>query len=72
MSRATRSIQNRPTESLLLLFRILTRREWDELQSWHEALPGSRVEHLMYGLYVLYAEPDGASWLIKKQREAGM
>lgn len=59
-------------ESPLVLFRIISRRSWDELQSWHKALPGSRVEHLMYGLYVLHAESDGASWLIKKQREAGM
>lgn len=59
-------------ESLLVLFRIISRRSWDELQRWHEALPGSRVEHLMYGLYVLHVEPGGASWLIEKQREVDM
>lgn len=47
-------------ESLLVLFRIISRRSWDELQSWHEALPGSRVEHLMYGCYVLIVRPGGA------------
>lgn len=58
--------------SISVLFRIISRHSWHEFQSWHKALPGSRVEHLMYGLYVLHAEPDGASWLIKKRREAGM
>lgn len=47
-------------ESLLVLFRIISRRSWDELQSWHKALPGSRVEHLMYGCYVLIVRPGGA------------
>lgn len=47
-------------ESLLVLFRIISRRSWDELQSWHRALPGSRVEHLMHGLYVLHIKPGGA------------
>ncbi len=59
-------------ESISVLFRIISRRSWDELQSWNRALPGSRVEHLMFGLYVLHVEPGGASWLIKKQREASM
>ena len=44
-------------ESIMVLFRIVSRRSWDELQSWHRALPGSRVEHLMYGLYVLSVKP---------------
>lgn len=49
-----------PDKALMVLFRIISRRSWDELQSWHKALPGSRVEHLMYGLYVLHVEPGGA------------
>ncbi len=59
-------------ESISVIFKIISRRSWDELQSWNRALPGSRVEHLMHGLYVLHIEPDGASWLINKRREAGM
>jgi len=53
------------------MFRIISRRSWDELQSWHKTLPGSRVEHLMHGLYVLHVEPGGASCLIKR-KEASM
>lgn len=45
---------------LSVLFRILTRRSWDELQAWHRACRGSRVEHLMYGLYVLTIPAGGA------------
>ena len=59
-------------EGISVLFRIISRRSWDELQGWHKALPGSRVEHLMHGLYVLHVKPCGASWVSKKQREADM
>ena len=44
-----------------VLFRIVTRRDWDRLDGWCTACPGSRIEHLMHGLYVLHV-PDGA-WL---------
>ncbi len=44
---------------LSVLFRILTRRSWDELQAWHRACPGYRVEHLMFGLYVLTIPAGG-------------
>ncbi len=47
-------------KELLVLFRIISRRSWDELQNWQKALPGSRVEHLMYGLYALKVVPGGA------------
>lgn len=61
MSLATRSIQDRPTEPLLILFRIISRYSWDELQRQHEALPGSRIEHVMEGtgIFVLIVEPCG-------------
>ncbi len=51
-------------ESISVLFRIISRRSWDELQSCHEALPGSRVEHLMYGCYVLHVKPGAARRLL--------
>lgn len=51
-------------ETLMILFRIISRRSWDELQSWHKALPGSHVEHLMHGLYVLHAKPGVARRLV--------
>lgn len=44
----------------MILFRIVGRHDWDNLQSWHEALPGSRIEHVLFGLYVLIIEPGGA------------
>ncbi len=44
----------------LILFRIIGRRSWDELQSWHQALPDSRIEHILFGIYVLIIEPGGA------------
>lgn len=55
-------ITDNPPERIevIVLFRILTRREWDALQSWHKACPGSTVEHLMHGLYVL-AVPAGGT-----------
>lgn len=52
-------------EGISVLFRIITRYSWDELESWHKALPGSRIEHLMHGLYVLHVEPGGARRLVK-------
>ncbi len=55
-----RSIPDSPSETLMISFRIISRSSWDELQGWHEALPGSRVEHILYGIYVLIVPPGGA------------
>jgi len=38
----------------MIMFRIISRRSWDQLHARREACPGSRVEHLMHGLYVLH------------------
>lgn len=54
------SIDDSPPESLVVLFRIVSRESWDKLRSWHAALPGSRVEHVLFGIYVLIIEPGGA------------
>ncbi len=53
--------RNIPEESevLVILFRIVGRRSWDELQSWHRALPGSHVEYVLFGIYALVVEPGG-------------
>jgi len=50
------------TEALTVLFRIIGRRSWNDLQSLHEAFPGSRVEHVMKGtgIFVLHVPPVGA------------
>jgi len=55
-----RSIQDSPPETLVVLFRIISRRSWDELHRWHYALPGSRVEHILYGEYALIIPQGGA------------
>jgi hypothetical protein len=45
---------------VMVMFRILSRHSWDKLQSWHAACPGSRVEHLHRGLYVLTVPAAGS------------
>lgn len=52
------------TETLLILFRIIGRESWDRLRAWRAALPGSRIEHLMFGLYVLIVPPGGAREIV--------
>jgi hypothetical protein len=53
------------TEALVVLFRIISRRSWNELQSWREAFPKSRVEYILYGIYALIIEPGGARRLAR-------
>jgi hypothetical protein len=45
----------------MILFRIISRKSWDELQSWHEAFPGSTVEHVLHDIYVLVIKPGGSN-----------
>lgn len=47
-------------EALVVLFRIISHRSWDELQALAQALPGSSVEHVLHGIYVLHVPPGGA------------
>src|SRR5829696_7902519 len=54
------SLHHSPPESLIVLFKIISRRSWDELHRWHEALPGSRIEHVLYGIYMLVIPQGGA------------
>jgi hypothetical protein len=54
------SILDSPPETLMILFRIISRQSWDELQGLHEAFPGSCVEHLLHGIYVLVVLPGDA------------
>ncbi len=46
---------------IMVMFRIISRRDWDRLQGWRQSCPGSTVEHLMHGLYVLTLPTGGAS-----------
>ncbi len=58
------SIPAKPPEcaaEVIVLFRIITRRDWDRLQGWHRACPGSSVEHLLFGLFVLTVPGGGAA-----------
>jgi len=50
------------TEALIIVFRIISRKWWDELQSLHGALPENRIEHVQYGIYVLVIGPGGGQW----------
>ncbi len=56
-------ITDNPQENteVMVLFRIISRRSWDELQSWHRSRPGSTVEHVMEGtgIYVLTIPTGG-------------
>jgi hypothetical protein len=56
----TSSLHHSPPETLVILFRIISRKSWEELHRWREALPGSRVEHVLYGIYVLIILQGGA------------
>lgn len=49
------------TETLMILVRIISRRSWDDLQAMHLACPGSHIEHLHAGLYILFVPPGGAT-----------
>ena len=53
---------NPPTRTeVMVLFRIISRRDWDRLQAMHRACPRSAVEHLMFGLYLLTIPTGGAT-----------
>ncbi len=52
------------TEALI----FVSRKSWDEPQRLHQALPGSRIEHVLYGTYVLIVEPGGARKLAARDQ----
>ncbi len=52
--------QQECTHEVMILVRIITRRDWDRLQGWHKSCPGSTIEHLMHGLFVLTIPTGGA------------
>lgn len=56
-------ITDNPAEraEVMVMFRIISRHDWERLQGWHQSCPGSAVEHLMHGLYVLTITTGGAS-----------
>lgn len=48
------------TEAMVLV-KIISRRSWERLQEWHRACPGSRIEHVTAGTYVLFLPAGGAT-----------
>ena len=44
------------TGGTMVLFKIISRYSWDQMQAWHRACPGSTVEHVMAGtgIYILH------------------
>jgi hypothetical protein len=54
------SIEDNPPETLVVLFRIISRESWDRVPGWGAALPGSRIEHVLFGVYALIIPPGGA------------
>ncbi len=50
-------------EAMMILSKIISRYSWDRLQSFHEVLPGSRIEHLKKGtgLFILHVPAGGAA-----------
>lgn len=49
------------SEALMVLFKIISRRSWENLQDWHAACPGSYIEHLCGGMYILHIPADGTA-----------
>jgi hypothetical protein len=49
----------RRNTEVMIMFRIISRHSWDVLQGWHRSCPGSTVEHLAHGLYVLTVPAGG-------------
>ena len=49
----------------MVSFKIINRHSWDNLQSWKAALPGSQIEHVLHGIYVLIIETGGARRLAR-------
>lgn len=48
------------SEPLMVLVKVISRHSWERLQAWHQACPGSRIEHVTAGTYVLHLPAGGA------------
>ena len=47
-------------ETPVVLNKTTTRESWNRLRAWHAALPGSRIEHVLRGIFVLHVPSGGA------------
>lgn len=45
---------------VMVLFKIISRHSWDKLQAFVAAHPGSRLEHVVAGTYVVHVPAGGA------------
>lgn len=45
---------------MLVLFKVITRQSWRRVQTFVEAHPGSRLEHVSAGIYVVHVPAGGA------------
>jgi len=48
------------SEAMMVCARIISRKSWDDLQAMHLACPGSSIEHVAHGIYVLHIPAGGA------------
>lgn len=60
MNALPEAYHERRTEPLMVLFKIISRRSWDEMQAWLQAHPGSYSEHLIGGTYAVFIPAGGA------------
>jgi hypothetical protein len=60
------SIDDSPPSTLAVLLRIISRESWDGLRVWRAALPGSRIEHVLFGIYAQTIPPSGAGRLTRR------
>lgn len=54
------SYHEEPRETLVFLHRVLTRRDWDQLQDYLRACPGSCTERVYAGTYAVFVPAGGA------------
>jgi len=59
------SINDSSPEALMICFKIISHDSRDRLRGWHAALPGSRIEHILFGVYALIIPPGGARRLAR-------
>lgn len=52
--------ETRDRTEVMVLVKIISRHSWEKLQEWHRACPGSHIEHVTAGTYVLFLPAGGA------------
>lgn len=52
--------ETRDRTEVLVLFKIISRRSWDRMHDFIDAHPGSHLEHVVAGTYVVHVPAGGA------------